>query len=300
MQVGLMLPYLDTSATGEGFRRWCEFVDAGPFSTISCGERVVFDNLDGLTLLSFAAAVTSRVGLTSAVTVLPMHPTAVFAKRAATIDHLSGGRLTIGIGAGERPEDYRASERPMTRRYQRTGEQIADLRAIWSGENSSEDHSKIGPTPRRPGGLRLLSGAYGPRALARSAQWADGFVGGSAWEDERVVMMGEGRHRLTVTNWLNAWEVAERQGTPHIVGLAWFTLVDDGPAHMLEFGSKYFSSTDGTPHVFSPEMAPYVDEDSVRKALDDFEDAGFDELLLMPPTTALSELERLQRIVESR
>jgi hypothetical protein len=113
-------------------------------------------------------------------------------------------------------------------------------------------------------------------------------------------MMGKGRHRTTVSNWLNAWEAAGRRGKPHIVGLAWFTLADDGVAHMMEFGSRYFSAADGTPHVFSPEMAPYVDEDRVREALDDFEGAGFDEVLLMPPTAALSELERLQRIVESR
>lgn len=294
-----MLPYLDTRADGDDFRRWCRFADAASFSTIGCGERVVFDNLDQQALLSFAAAATTRIGLMSAVSVLPMHPTAVFAKRMATIDHLSDGRLTVGVGVGERPEDYRASEQEMQRRYRRSSEQVAELRRIWSGAAFDEGGTKIGPTPQADG-PRLLSGAYGPRALARSALWADGFIGGSAWEGDRVVMMGKGRHRTTVSNWRNAWEAAGRSGDPHIVGLAWFTLVDEGAAHMMDFGSRYFSAADGTPHVFSPEMAPYVDEDRVREALDDFESAGFDEVLLMAPTAALSELERLQRIIESR
>jgi alkanesulfonate monooxygenase SsuD/methylene tetrahydromethanopterin reductase-like flavin-dependent oxidoreductase (luciferase family) len=300
MQVGVMLPYLDPNLSRDELVQWCVGIEAGPFSTIACGERIAFDNFDQMSLLAAAAALTRRVGLLSAVAVLPMHATGLFAKQTATIDRLSEGRLTLGVGIGGRPEDYAAAEKEMRTRYARLDEQVGELRRIWSGVPSSDGGWSIGPAPAQTMGPPLLAGAYGPKALARAAQWADGFIGGSAWENGRMAMMGKGRHHLTVRNWLDAWNTAGREGRPRLVGLAWFTLADDGPATMHAFGSRYFSSADGAGVVFAPEMAPLVNADRLGEALHDFAQAGFDELILLPVSARLLELERLERLVGQR
>lgn len=300
MKVGVMLPYLDPTATRAELLGWCRRIDDGPFSTIACGERVVFDNLDQMTLLSMAAGLTERARLMSVVAVLPMHAAGLFAKQVATLDRVSEGRVTLGVGVGGRPEDYRASEQEMAHRYDKMDEKVRELRRLWSGAPAFEGSWPIGPRPVQPGGPPLLAGAYGPKALARAAQWADGFVGGSAWENGRMVMMGKGRHGVTAGNWRGAWDAAGREGRPYLVGQAWFTLADDGPATMMAFGARYFSAADGAGVIFTPEMAPLVDANLLREALDDFEAAGFDELILLPVRARLQEMDRLEAIVGAR
>src|SRR5258708_39647359 len=79
---------------------WCRRIDAGPFSSIAVGERVTFRNQDQMVTLSAAAALTDRVRVMATIVILPMHPVALIAKQAATLDVLSGGRLTLGVGIG--------------------------------------------------------------------------------------------------------------------------------------------------------------------------------------------------------
>ena len=85
----------DRERTLEWFRR----VDEGPFSTLSCGERVVGSSVDMLALLGAAASVTTRVRIAPTLYVLPMHPAIRVAKHAATLDLISGGRTTVTVGA---------------------------------------------------------------------------------------------------------------------------------------------------------------------------------------------------------
>lgn len=300
MKVGVMLPYLDPTATSAELRQWCRSADAGPFSSIACGERVVFHNLDQMSMLAMAAGLTDRVKLMTIVAVTPMHATGMFAKRAATVDRISDGRLVLGVGIGGRPEDYQASELPREGRHQKLDDQVAEMRRLWSGEQYTPGMWPLGPMPVQKGGPKILAGAYGPKSLARAARWADGFCGGSAWSGGKLEMMGKGRHQLTIDNWMHAWNEAGREGKPYLVGQSWYTLADDGAATMMDFGSRYFSTVDGSQFVFSPEMAPVFNTDRMRGALDDFEAAGFDELILLPATARLQELDRLSAIVTSR
>lgn len=299
MKVGVMLPYMDPTMTPEELREWCRIADDGPFSTLAAGERTVFENFDQMTVLAAAAALTCRVRLLTLVAVLPQHPSAQFAKTAASIDRLSGGRLALGLGSGGRAEDYAAAERSMANRFERLDSQVAQLRRYWGGE-VFDGKWPIGPAPVRPEGPPLLAGSYGPKSLARVSSWCDGYVGGSAWKDGKLQMMGQTEHSLTTRNWLAAWQAAGRQGRPEMVGQSWFTLADAGPAVMQAFGERYFSSRDSSGFLFSPEMAPVVDADRVNRAIDEFADAGFDELVLMPVSARTSEIERLGELLVAR
>ena len=103
MKIGMTLPSMvpDSEYSRDTTLDWCKVIDEGPFESISVGERTTYPNQEITVLLSAAAAITERVKLYSTIFILPTHATAVLAKQAATIDVLSNGRLTVGIGSGQ-------------------------------------------------------------------------------------------------------------------------------------------------------------------------------------------------------
>jgi probable F420-dependent oxidoreductase len=92
---------------------------------------------DPLDMLAFLAAHTSRLGLATGVLVLPNHHPVVLAKRAATVDVLSGGRLRLGVGVGWLREEVEACGVEFASRGKRADEQLAVMRALWAHEPSS-------------------------------------------------------------------------------------------------------------------------------------------------------------------
>src|ERR1700728_4347042 len=84
--------------------------------------------------LSFVAARTTTINLGANVVILPQHQPAVFAKTVATLDSLSGGRVRLGIGVGELPEEYAAVGMEFTNRGKRMDEYIEAMRALWQQE----------------------------------------------------------------------------------------------------------------------------------------------------------------------
>lgn len=90
--------------------------------------------LESLTTLSFIAAKTETIGLGTSVVVMPLRPTLLTAKQLATIDFLSGGRLTVGVGAGWEPTEFRAFGVDFRKRGKLLEEQVRLLRVLWSSE----------------------------------------------------------------------------------------------------------------------------------------------------------------------
>ena len=136
---------------------------------------------DPLEALSFAAARTSKIKLGTSIIVALLHPPAVLARRFATLDQLSGGRVIAGLGQGWMEEEYRHAGVSMKRRGAGFGEYIDVLRAIW-GPDPVEFHgrfyeippSQINPKPVQAGGPPIIVAANNPASLARSARQADG------------------------------------------------------------------------------------------------------------------------------
>ena len=173
----MSLPTMAPGYTAATTIEWSRAIDAGPYSTLSTGERITFDNPDWLVTLSAAAVVTERVRLFANLVVLPAHPVAVVAKQLATLDQLSGGRLTVGVGVGGRGHDFRAAERPTAGRHATLDTQVAELRRLWAGEPPFPRADPVGPAPVQGADLPILAGAMGPKAMARAARWADGVSG---------------------------------------------------------------------------------------------------------------------------
>ncbi|WP_405937347.1 TIGR03619 family F420-dependent LLM class oxidoreductase [Streptomyces sp. NBC_00726] len=145
--------------------------------------------LDPFVALAQAAAVTERLALGTGITLIAQHDPIDLAKRIATLDHLSAGRFTLGIGYGWNVEEAadHGVDWPVRRRLGR--ERLALMQALWApeptpyeGEFGSVRASHAYPKPHRPQGPRtLIGGAAGPRLFAHIAEFADGWlpIGGS-------------------------------------------------------------------------------------------------------------------------
>ena len=134
MKVGLCLPYMEAGMTREDFHNWFRLIDQGPFHSLSCGERILGPTFDMRILLASAAAITERVEINTTLYVLPMHNAVRAAKEIASLDVLSGGRLTVTVGYGGREQDYRAVGAEYRGRHARMDEQVLAMRRIWKQE----------------------------------------------------------------------------------------------------------------------------------------------------------------------
>ena len=214
MKIGLCFPYTQDDIDRKRMLEWFRRVDEGPFSTLSCGERMVGPSVDMMATLAAAAAVTTRVHIAPTLYVLPMHPAIKVAKHAATLDLISGGRTTIVVGTGGRPQDYRCMEKPREGRYSRMDAQVAEIRRIWAGELPFEGAEPIGPKPVQKGGPKILAGSMGPKSIARASKWADGVY---SWSGNGVAAEMKQQYQ-----WVSeSWEKAGRTTRPQRVGGFW-------------------------------------------------------------------------------
>ena len=139
--------------------------------------------LDALVTLAFAAAVTERVRLGTAVLVLPLRAPVEFAKQAATVDVASGGRLELGVGAGWLAEEFEALNVPFAGRGTRMVEWMQIMRDCWSGETTERRSERytvpadVLCRPRPAHEIPLLIGGHSDIALRRAGAVGDGWLG---------------------------------------------------------------------------------------------------------------------------
>ncbi|QYB03167.1 LLM class F420-dependent oxidoreductase [Rhodococcus sp. USK10] len=138
---------------------------------------------DPLELLSFVTGATTTLGLATGVLVLPNHHPVVLAKRLATLDRLSAGRLRVCLGLGWMREEIEACGGDFDRRAAVADEAIAVMRALWSGtaavdfdgEYFSFRGAQSWPKPHRDSGVPLFIGGHSPAAARRAGRLGDGF-----------------------------------------------------------------------------------------------------------------------------
>src|ERR1700749_4198139 len=142
------------------------------------------DWLDPMIALSFAAAASSRITLATRVLLLPEHNPVVVAKQAASLDRLSGGRLTLGVGVGWSKEEFAALGVPFEHRAARTAEYVAAMRTLWrddvasfDGEFVRFDSVRVNPKPVADRRIPIVLGGSTDTALRRAVGWGDGWYG---------------------------------------------------------------------------------------------------------------------------
>ncbi len=136
---------------------------------------------DPLEMLSFFAATTTTLRIGTAVVVAPLHSPVVLAKRAATVDRLSGGRLELGLGIGWQKEEYASVGVPFSDRGARLQECIDAMRALWGPQPASYQGKFVSfdlvhclPTPAA-GAIPIVLGGNSKAAIARCAVTAQGW-----------------------------------------------------------------------------------------------------------------------------
>jgi probable F420-dependent oxidoreductase len=149
---------------------------------------------DPIDTLAFLAGVTSTLVLATGVLVLPAHHPVVMAKRLATLDRLSKGRVRLCIGVGWMREELEACGVEFDSRGRRTDECIDVMRALWAdsepygasfnGEFFAFAHAHTHPKPFRPGGVPVHIGGHSPASIRRAARRGDGWQPLGLWGAE--------------------------------------------------------------------------------------------------------------------
>ncbi len=286
----MTIPSMIDRTDRDTFLAWCRRVDEGPFSTLAVGERITYHNLEMMTSLAAAASVTERVRLMSTVVILPMHPANLIAKQMATIDVISGGRLDVGVGVGGRDADFRAVEGRFDHRHQRMDDQVAQMRRVWAGEPAAADLGPIGPRPVQAGGPPVYAGVLGPKAIARAAQWAVGVTG-------FVTDPDQAQAELTFINVRDAWDAAGRNEPPVLTTSFWYGLGADGDERARAYARRYLGIFGDDFAVAMADSMTMTTEAALLAGLGGLADAGCDEIILVPTTDDLDELDRTIEVI---
>jgi alkanesulfonate monooxygenase SsuD/methylene tetrahydromethanopterin reductase-like flavin-dependent oxidoreductase (luciferase family) len=266
---------------------WARRADAGPFSSLAVTDRVVWDAYEPLAVLAAAAAATRRIGLLTSVVIGPTRETTLLARQAASIDGLSGGRLTVGLGIGVREDDYEATGSSFRTRGRRFDAQLERLRRIWAGE-SLDGVGPIGPPTLRPGRPELLVGGYVEAVAQRIAAWGDGYMAPGGAEPDALV---EQWKRIG-----SAWEAAGRKGRPRWVGGSYYALGPDAEAAARAHVARWYG--------FDPALAEKrlrsipATPDAVTAAIRLQASMGVGEFILRPCSTDLAGLDALADLVD--
>lgn len=288
MDVGVGLPM--RAQLSDELVSFVQDVEAGPFSSVSLGQRLTFESNDPMIALTYVAAVTERLRLMTSVLCLPFHKEGVTAQQAATLDRLSKGRFSFGIGLGGRQSDFAVAPEAWPRRGERFEAQVAAMKRIWAGEPPFEGTEPVGPTPFTPGGPELIVGGFAPAALRRAGRIADGL---RSFDFALNVDTHLERYALVT----EAWEDAGRPGRPRLITAANFALGPDADKTFGEHVAKYYGyDQDLVAWAMSGE-APTT-EKAVTAAIRRFADAGIDEMVFTT-TTVDDHGDSLRRLADA-
>ncbi|MFF3960327.1 LLM class flavin-dependent oxidoreductase [Streptomyces griseorubiginosus] len=265
MNIGLGLPIDDPAQ----LLTWARRADTGPFRTLGLLDRLVYDNPEPLVTLATLAGATSRIRVQTEVLLAPLHNTALLAKQTATLDHLSGGRFTLGIGVGGREDDCLAAGIDLHRRGRRLDEQMTLLRRTWSGQPYGEGVGPIGPAPVTPGGPEVLFGGFAPAALERVGRFGDGFLGAAL---PPSFMANLFRDATT------AWQKHDRPGRPRLVAQANVALGPETTLDRARSNLRDYYAFSG--HVEYMEAGLLTTPQQIRETTDAYFGIGADEVML--------------------
>lgn len=275
MDIGIALPNAVPGASGAELTEWARRAEARGFSTLGTIDRVVYDNYEPLVALAAAAAVTERIGLSTTVLLAPLRTNAVeLAKQALSVNALSGGRLTLGVGLGAREDDYEVSGLELKGRGKRFDAMIDEIKEVWAGD-------EVGPALGRS--PRLVVAGHADASFARAARVGDGWIAAGSGPDQAR----EGTAKAKA-----AWGEAGRDGAPHIMALAYFSLGERAEQDLRDNLMHYYA-------WLGEEIAGMIaggaakDPDTVKQYASAYADLGCDELVFCPSSSDPAQVDLL-------
>jgi len=285
MDIGIGLPTTIAGTTGEQVVEWARRADRAGFSSLGTIDRLVYDNYEPLIALAGAAGATERIRLLTSVLLTPLRTNAaLLAKQAASLQKLSDGRLVLGMGVGGRDDDFDASGVPMAERGRRMDEALAEMTAIWAGEERGFAGA-IGPDVRdKPPSVILGGGA--DATFRRAAQYGDGWVLGGQPPEAFV----EPRDKLRAS-----FREADRSERPRALAITYFSLDDDPESQAQATIGDYYSFLGD----YAEQIVGYVakGEDQIRERVRGFEAVECDELILFPSSPDPDQVDKLAAAV---
>lgn len=286
MKIGIGLPAALPNVDRTLILDWARRAETGPFSSLGLIDRIVYRNFEPLITLAAVAGVTGRLRLMTTVLIAPLRNAGVLAKQCASLDALSGGRLTLGLGVGGREDDYSAAPSSFHNRGKRFDEQLALMMRTWSGQAVSDEVGPIGPAPVQQGGPEVLLGGYSPAAIQRISRWGNGFISGGG--DPRRAHQS---FRLAE----EVWQGAGRPGKPRLIGCAYYGLGPDAAERAGTYIRDYyaFRGPGAQQMASSIPSHPQAVQDIIRA----FVDIGTDELMLWPCIPELDQVDYLADLV---
>jgi alkanesulfonate monooxygenase SsuD/methylene tetrahydromethanopterin reductase-like flavin-dependent oxidoreductase (luciferase family) len=284
MRIGIGLPSAIPDSDASQLGEWAAAAESLGFASVGVIDRLVYDNVEPIVALAAAAARTQRVELLTTVLNVPYRRNAVLlAKQLASIDRLSGGRLTAGLALGGWPEDH-AAVGPSTAT---TGELMDDMLAImrraWAGELSGASGSMAALPAGRP---RLLFGGFGPAAHRRAAMMGEGWVAPS---------FGFGSLVAGIAAVRAAWDGAGRSGQPRVVVERYFSLgadADDVAGHYLHhyYGDAYLEAV----RADTPTTVGHL-----ASELERLRTVGCDDVVLLPCSADIAQVDLLASVLDA-
>jgi probable F420-dependent oxidoreductase len=250
-------------------------------------------SFDPVVVLTYAAAVTSRIGLGASVLVLPVHDPRMVAHQWASLDYVSNGRAVMGVGIG-RPFHFQEFQVPADGRVARFREQIELIRALWSQQKVTHhgrfydlDDARLGIQPvQKP--LPIWMGVGHPNAIRRAAGIADGWMGagGSTTDD----------FRRAVPLLRESLEKAGRDPGRFPISKRIFIAVDRKPevarAELLRWYTDVYHNPAGT-----DSSGIHGTPNQVREQLQEMVAMGANHLLLNPVSRHVEQVEALAEVV---
>lgn len=285
MQIGIGIPNAVPGATGAGLLDWARRADKAGFSSLSTIGALSYPSYEELTLFAAAGAVTERIRFFTNTLIAPARSAAELAKQAATVDQLTDGRLTLGLGVGWRQGDFSLSGHEFSRRGALMDEILAALKRDWSGQSLQPGAREASPpTVQQP--IPILVGGTTEAAIRRVVEHGAGWTAGGMPPDAVAEFAAKVR---------TAWADAGRDGTPRIAALAYFGLGDTDDLSRQNLVDYYRPMGDATAQMIAG--GALRGADAIRGAVAAYDDAGVDELLLDPTVPDPSQVDLLAEVV---
>jgi alkanesulfonate monooxygenase SsuD/methylene tetrahydromethanopterin reductase-like flavin-dependent oxidoreductase (luciferase family) len=283
VKIGIGIPNQVRNVDASIIGPWAARAEEAGFSTLGTVGRIAYPGVADTVALAVAAGATSRIGLFSNVLLGPPWPAALLAKEIAGIDGASGGRLTLGLGLGNREDDFLVDGLPMKGLGKRMDADLEVYRSVWAGEPVGGGTNAAVPAGTRQ--VPLMFGGIAPAALARMARHGIGYVGASFAPAMVAPYFDAARA---------AWKDAGREGQPKLTAIAYFAFDDyeTGRGNVYDYYS-----------IAGDQIAGMVADntsfgaDRVRETRKAFEELGADELIFNATVPDLGQIARLAEVV---
>lgn len=274
MKISIGLPTALPGTPASIFVPWAQKAEAAGFASLGTIGRTVYDSYEELIVLAACAAVTSKIRLATTVLIAPPRETVLLAKQAASLQAISNGRLTLGLGVGWRDDDFAVVGADWTKRGQTLEKQVQRMHRIWQ-------EREIGPTAPPP---ELMLGGAAESALERAGRLADAYMAGP-FDTPQVK---EYRDKV------NEYARKAQRPAPRFVTSRYFAL---GDSQAIDKNIQRYFQVGGPGAIREARRNVLENPEQIRQIVDEHRQAGSDELCLWVQSAQLEQIDRLAEVV---